>query len=74
VVYSQSTYYEAPAQVAYYPQYYQPVRQVAYPVSQVVYYGNSYRGYHGYDHHHDWNEEEDDDDNDHGWHRGYSNY
>ncbi len=58
--------YSQPAPVTYYQGYsqYQPVREVVYPVRQVVYYGDEDRGYY---HEHEWRGY----DHDRGWHRGW---
>jgi hypothetical protein len=72
--------YRQPAPVSYYQGYseYQPVREVAYPVRQVVYYDHEDRGYnhdwhHGWDHdwHHGWDHGWHGDENDHGGHHGW---
>ncbi|WP_410211538.1 glycine zipper family protein [Aquirhabdus sp.] len=65
--------YNQPAQPVYYQGYpeYQPVREVAYPVRQVVYYGNEDRGWDRgrWEEHRRWEHREWD--HDQGEHRGW---
>jgi hypothetical protein len=64
--YYQQTAYYPPTPVNYYPTTYYEEREVAYPVHQVIYYGDGdhYRSWHHEWHEHEWHEHGDH----HGWH------